>query len=114
MKVSERTGNLLGGIPESIPEEIEELILGAGQLTLKRILSKGQSTPEHEWYDQMENEWVLLIKGEAILAFEKEEDLYMQAGDFCFIPAHRKHRVKWTPDDHETVWLALYFPVEAA
>jgi len=111
MSVLDRGGNIFAGIPAQIPEELEHVLHSGGPVTVKRIVSKGQSSPPSGWYDQDDNEWVLVLKGEGLLAFEHEADIRLREGDYCFIPAHKKHRVKWTPGDRETVWLAIHFPV---
>lgn len=102
--------NLFDKIPAAIAEEISDSLLSNSGIEIKRILSKGQSSPAIGWYEQVDNEWVVVLQGEAILAFEHEVEKHLQAGDFCFIPAAQKHRVKWTPADQVTVWLAIYFP----
>ena len=60
------------------------------------------------WYDQTENEVVLLIQGAARLRFEDSVS-EMKPGDFINIPAHRKHRVEWTTPEEKTVWLAVFY-----
>jgi cupin 2 domain-containing protein len=51
----------------------------------------------------------MLMQGDAILQFEGRPDLHLQAGDYCTIPAHQRHRVAWTTPDQPTVWLAVFF-----
>jgi len=109
MKSNEQSGNLFEGIPNVIPEELVSLLHESPNISIRRIISQGQSSPASGWYDQADNEWVMVVKGEAILAFEEEEELHMREGDYTFIPAHRKHRVTWTDDTRETVWLAVHF-----
>lgn len=102
--------NVFSNIPESFPEEIFETILENGRFKLERILSCGQSTPAGEWYDQEKNEWVILLKGRAGLRFKNEEKIIeMTAGDHILIPAHKKHRVEWTHETQNTIWLALHY-----
>ncbi|MEZ6091453.1 MAG: cupin domain-containing protein [Pirellulaceae bacterium] len=67
------------------------------------------ASPEGFWYDQEENEWVVVLKGEAALLFEDGESVQMMPGDHVLIPAHRKHRVQWTTPDEPTVWLAVFY-----
>jgi cupin 2 domain-containing protein len=78
--------------------------------TLERIVSTGQSTPEGEWCDQDRDEWVILLAGSAGLSFEGEEEIkIMKPGDYVLIPAHTRHRVAWTDEKGQTVWLALHY-----
>ncbi len=102
--------NLFSQIPESLQDEIYETLLKTGQFRLERIISFGQKTPAGEWYDGEMNEWVVLLKGNAGLSFEGENEmLVMQPGDYVHIPAHRRHRVEWTDTEQATVWLALHY-----
>jgi len=76
-------------------------------LRLEQIISYGTSSAENFWYDQDENEWVLLAKGEAVLEFEQDRKVLLKAGDYLLIPAHERHRVESCSKD--AVWLALFF-----
>jgi len=98
--------NLFDGIPADLPAELETLLAQGRAFHLKRIVSRGQST---DWYDQSEDEWVLLVTGAAHLEFEDGASMTLGAGDYILIPAHRKHRVAWTDPERESVWLAIYF-----
>ncbi|MCF7920017.1 MAG: cupin domain-containing protein [Candidatus Cloacimonetes bacterium] len=90
-------------------EFIEEIFTGKN-LRIERIASYGQASPSHFWYDQEENEWLLLISGYAELSLlNPDESTILYPGDFLFIPAHRKHRVTKTCPDSETLWLAVFF-----
>lgn len=102
--------NILKNIPESMPKELVETISETEAIRIERIVSKGHASPPGFWYDQDENEYVLLLKGSARLFFkENEERLAMQPGDYVNIPAHVKHRLEWTDPDNETVWLAVFY-----
>ncbi len=92
--------------------ESEELttLVTAGASRLVRIVSTGQATPEGEWYDQDDNEWVVVLRGRAGLRIAGEDDVrVLSAGDYLDIPAHVRHRVEWTDADEPTVWLALHY-----
>lgn len=102
--------NIFSDIPEELPEEVIDSLVDSKHVRIKRLVSKGQSSPESGWYDQNENEWVILLKGEAVLVFKEGERLQLQPGDYVNIPARRQHRVEWTPADRETVWLAVHYP----
>jgi cupin 2 domain-containing protein len=87
------------------PEELHTLLEGAS-FRLESIVSKGQSSDPNFWYDQQDSEWVVLLKGTAILTFEGDEDLHLKAGDYLLIPPYCRHRVKETSGD--ATWLALH------
>ena len=84
-------------IPDRLPEEIFETLASSGRVRIERIISDSHASPEGFWYDQDENEWVLLLKGSAALRFEGEErSCVLKPGDWVDIPAHVRHRVEWT------------------
>jgi len=102
--------NIFREIPGKLEEELFQDILQGRVFRLERIVSKGHATPEGQWYDQEQDEWVMVLKGRAGLRFEEEgETVTMEPGDYLLIPAHRRHRVEWTAQEEETIWLALHF-----
>jgi cupin 2 domain-containing protein len=102
--------NLFADVPESLKDELIETILQASNFRIERIVSQGHCSPEGFWYDQSENEWVILLKGSAGIRFEEKEELIvLHPGDHIQIPRHLKHRVEWTDNAHETVWLAVHY-----
>lgn len=90
-----------------------DVLLEAGELglpggfRLERILSFGQTTPTNEWYDQAWAEWVAVIKGMAILAYDDGETVTLRVGDHLVIPPNRRHRVTFTSED--CFWLAFHY-----
>jgi cupin 2 domain-containing protein len=100
--------NILTNLPGELPDELIETLLKAEGVRIERIVSMGHASPEGFWYDQEENEWVLLLSGAARLRFE-DKTLDMQLGDFVNIPAHKKHRVEWTTPEEPTIWLAVSY-----
>ncbi len=105
-----QSANLFAGIPADISEELFTRLAGNDRVTVERIVSRGHVTAEGEWYDQERNEWVMVVKGRAKLLFEGEEKMVdMGPGDHLTIPAHVRHRVAWTDEMEETVWLAVHF-----
>ncbi|OHD97333.1 MAG: cupin [Sulfurimonas sp. RIFCSPHIGHO2_12_FULL_36_9] len=101
--------NIFDLIPATLKDELFEELISKESLKIERIISRGHTTPEHEWYDQRSNEWVILLQGEAILSFLNENDVRLKAGDYINIPAHKKHKVSWTKPDEDTVWLAVHY-----
>lgn len=88
-------------------EAFTDLFKG-NSVRIEKILSSGQITPQGEWYDQIENEFILLIQGEASIEFENEETILLTAGDFCNILPHQKHRVNYTSTEPHCIWLAVF------
>jgi cupin 2 domain-containing protein len=110
-----RRGNLHDGLPAGLPDQApaslaDELITvlarGPG-LRIERIVSQGQASPPGFWYDQSEDEFVLLVEGGARLQVGEVEHR-LGPGDWIDIPAHVRHRVSWTDPDRLTVWLAVF------
>ncbi len=94
-------------VPDAGAEQIVELLSRPG-LRIERIVSSGQASPPGFWYDQPRAEWVLLLRGEATLAFEDEPaPRLLKAGDFVDIAPHRRHRVEATAA--LTLWLAVHY-----
>ena len=102
--------NLFADIPKNLPDELTEIIATNDHIRVERIVSRGHSSPSDFWYDQDENEFVLVVAGEAQLRFENKKELVgMDPGDYCIIPAHERHRVEWTSPDEDTIWLAVFY-----
>jgi cupin 2 domain-containing protein len=105
-----KTHNVYAGIPGEIAEELTEVISTGKGVRIERIVSRGHASPEDFWFDQDENEWVILLKGAARLRFAgQDKSLELTPGDYIHILAHARHRVEWTDPDEETVWLAVFF-----
>ena len=100
--------NLLHPLPGDLTEEVFTALLRHDAVRIERIVSNGHASPDGFWYDQDENEWVIVLKGAARLQFE-DTSVDMKLGDFVNIPAHKKHRVEWTTPDEPTIWLAVFF-----
>jgi cupin 2 domain-containing protein len=100
--------NLFAGLPERLPAELTDTLVQAKHLRIERIVSEGHASSEGFWYDQEENEFVLLLQGAARLQFE-DETVAMKAGDWVNIRVHRRHRVEWTTPDDKSVWLAIFY-----
>ena len=94
-------------LPDAEPQELDALLARPG-LRIERIVSTGQASPPGFWYDQPQGEWVLVLEGEARLAFENEPAArLLKVGDFVDIAPHRRHRVESTATP--TVWLAVHY-----
>ena len=102
--------SLLKDIPAEIPDELFETICSTDRVKIERIVSKGHASPEGFWYDQEQNEFVLIVQGSAGLKIEGEDDIVaLKAGDYLNIGSHVKHRVEWTDSSCTTIWLAVHY-----
>lgn len=100
--------NLLTNLPINLPEELTTVLQEGSGVRIERIISTGHRSPDGFWYDQPENEWVMVLTGAARLQFE-DQMMELLPGDYVNIPAHRKHRVEWTSPDEPTVWLTVFY-----
>ena len=98
--------NLFADLPTSSTSEHFLTLLETGYLRVERIVSNAQSSPEGFWYDQPEDEWVLLLRGTATLQFDDENTVTLATGDSLLIPRQTKHRVANTSPD--AIWLAIH------
>jgi len=73
---------------------------------IERIISNGQASPAGFWYDQEQDEWVMVLRGTATLEFADGERVQLKEGDCLTIPRHVRHRV--TQTSAETIWLAVH------
>lgn len=103
-------GSLLKDIPAELPDELFETLCSTDRVKIERIVSKGHASPDGFWYDQEQNEFVLVVQGSACLKIEGEDDIIsLEAGDYLNIKSHVRHRVEWTDPACETIWLAVYY-----
>lgn len=100
--------NLLADLPASLPRELVQTLIRAGDVRIERILSHGQASPPDFWYDQPHHEWVVVLQGAARLQFA-DRMLDLRPGDCINIPAFCRHRVDWTTPDEPTVWLGVRY-----
>ncbi len=101
--------NLLTDLPTALPEELVTVIAESSSVRIERIVSSGHASPDGFWCDQREHEWVVVLRGRAILHFESSESVRLNPGDHILIPAHKKHRIAWTTPDEPTVWIAVFY-----
>ena len=104
-----KTVNIYNQIPDNLSEEVFEVLVQSKDVKIERIISKGHKSPDTGWYDQEQNEWVLVLKGNASICFENETVIKLNVGDYINISAHSKHRVISTSAITETIWLAIHY-----
>ncbi len=87
-------------------DELFQTLITQDNVTIERIVSTGQSSPEDFFYDQYQDEWVAVLSGFAKLEIDGQGIREMRPGDFVFLPKRLRHRVAHT--DNPTVWLAVH------
>ena len=100
-----RVDNLFANLPELYESEQSLSLFEKPSIEIERIVSESYSSPAGFWYDQDEDEWVVVLRGKATLEFEEGQLVHMQEGDYVTIPRHVRHRVQRT--DPKTIWLAV-------
>lgn len=93
---------------QSHDPEIFETILSKEGFRVERIVTLIPYDKPGEWYDQQEDEWVLLLQGKAGLEFAENKTVQLNAGDYIFIPARQRHRVIYTSAEPKCIWLAVF------
>ncbi|MFK5936829.1 MAG: cupin domain-containing protein, partial [Sulfurimonas sp.] len=101
-----KESNIFKQIPKDLRNELFEDIIATDNVKIERIISYGHTSPKTGWYEAEESEWVIVLKGAAILSFEDSKDVKLNAGDYINITAFVKHKVSWTLPNAETIWLA--------
>ena len=105
----DNSGDLFADIPSDLSEEIFTTLAQAEGLRIERIVSRGHASLPDFWYDQNENEWVVVLSGSAVVEFEGGETIDFRPGTYANIPAHVRHRVRATDENETTVWLAIHY-----
>ena len=107
--MSSKTGNIFE-LPEQLPsEELFEALLEHEKILIEKVVSSGQVTPPGDWYDQEQDEWLIVLQGEGELSYEDGSRIKLNKGDYQFIPAHQKHRVEYTSTEPPCIWLTFFF-----
>ncbi|MGA9574952.1 MAG: cupin domain-containing protein [Lysobacterales bacterium] len=101
--------NLFNSIPGDGAEEVFDQILNSDSVRIERIISRGHTSPANGWFDQEEEEWVMVLQGSGKILFENGQEFLLGAGDNLLISAHQKHKVTWTDPAGVTIWLAVFF-----
>lgn len=104
------TKSFFENVPAYLPQELVEVIASNTNVRIERIISSGHVTPEGQWYDQTETEWVMLLQGEANILFAGESSpRHLKSGDFLLILPHIRHRVVSTSVEPKAIWLAVFY-----
>lgn len=104
-----KSQNIHDSLPLDLRAEAIDDIISAPAVRIERIVSKGHASPDSGWYDQDENEWVMVLKGAGSLTFEDGSTVHLSAGDHINIPANCRHKVSWTDPSQLTIWLAVFY-----
>ncbi len=103
-----RRGGIADGIPAELPAEHSALLAAGAGVRIERIVSRGQVSPPGFWYEQDEDEWVMVVSGAARLEIEGQGEIELGPGDWIDLPRRLRHRVSWTDPERDTIWLAVF------
>ena len=82
-----------------------DTLLKTSNIHIEKITSQGQTSDE--WYEQNQDEWVLLLEGEGHLLYEDGSRFELSKGEHLYIPKMQRHKVVYTASP--TIWLAIFF-----
>ena len=102
-------GNIFSSLPDKLEHESLEELLRHENIKIERIVSQGHTSPGNGWYDQKENEWVIILEGSGSILFESGDEVNLIKGDYLNIPAHTRHKITWTDSNSITIWLAIHY-----
>jgi len=98
--------NLFASLPAGTSGEDTLTLFENPNIKITRVISLAYSSPAGFWYDQADDEWVIVLRGSGTLEFTDGEIVELKVGDYLTIPRHVKHRVART--SAETIWLAVH------
>lgn len=98
-----QTGNLFADAASPLEGERFDTLLTHKNLVIERILSSSRIQPQE--YVQAQDEWVVLMRGEAELTLGGKP-VVLKEGDYLFLPAGVPHRVERASDG--AMWLAVH------
>lgn len=95
-------------LDDCLDDELISIISENEYVRIERIISMGQFTPKEYIYDQVEDEFVTVIKGEASIYFNDEKnEVKLLEGDSLMIEAGRRHQVTYT--SAPCIWLCVFY-----
>ena len=95
--------NLFADLAVPATGERFEILCRSGNVVVERIVSSAE--PGAGIYDQVEDEWVALLRGNAELDVDGTI-VRLGPGDHVFLPAHTRHRVRRASSG--ALWLAVH------
>ena len=98
--------NIFADLHGEITGERFSLLWENPAVKIERIVSHSHESPAGFWYDQDEDEWVIVLRGSAALEFAGGEIVRLKEGDYVLIPRDVRHRVAQTSET--TLWLAVH------
>ena len=98
-------GNLVASLPAASDGERFETLFANAVCCVERIVSFGHASPPGFWYEQDEDEWVVLLQGQAVMDVDGRT-VPLTSGDHLFLPTQTPHTVLQVSDG--ALWLAVH------
>ena len=95
--------NIFKNLKYDLTKETIDEIFSSPKIRVERITSSGQTT---DWFNQDENELVILLEGEAIIQF-LDKELTIKKGDVINIPSNQIH--KTINLSNTCLWLCIFY-----
>lgn len=95
--------NLFADLTPPLDGERFDVLLHHKGLTIERIVSSPRIA--HERYVQAQDEWVVLLQGQAVLDVDGRK-VALTSGDYLFLPCQTPHTVLQVSDG--ALWLAVH------
>jgi cupin 2 domain-containing protein len=102
------TPNLFDVPVRDTQSELVTPLADASTFRVERIVSWGDVTPDGIWYDQDQDEWVIVLQGEGVVENDRGASTVLKTGNALYIPAHMRHRVVHTSVAPPCIWLAVH------
>ena len=64
-QVGDSIKNIFDDLPQHLPKEVVQTLIRAADVRIEQIVSHGHASPADFWYDQPQDEWVIVLKGAA-------------------------------------------------
>lgn len=103
-----RIGNIFDPPADTGEHEIFTTIFKSDKIEITKIDGLRAFNKPGKWYDQEDDEWVILLQGKATLEFQNDESIQLNSGDYIFIEAHKPHRIKQSSNKPNCLWLAIH------
>jgi cupin 2 domain-containing protein len=104
-----QSGNLFADAAAPQEGERFDTLLSHRNLRVERIISSSRVAAHA--YDQPQDEWVMLVRGQARLLVDGKP-IDLNEGDFVFLPAGTPHSVESASEG--AMWLAVHLCPEGA
>ncbi len=110
LQMNPSSGNFFE-IPQDLPLNFElfQTVLSDVEISIERIISTGQKTPDDQWLEQDKNEWVILLQGESEISLPDGSVKILRKGDYLHIPKNTRHRIIRTSAEPPCIWLAVHY-----